>query len=313
MPTSLDRNRPLGTPSAWGMLGRLWRMPVLLLIGACLFWAGNFIIGRGIGQSVPPFFLSFWRWLLALGMLLPFAWPHLRRDAQAILRHVPLLFGLSLLGIGSFSTLVYIGLRSTPAINGLLLQSVIPLAIILCSFLLFREAPRRGQVLGLALSAGGVVAIASHGSVEDLLALRLHPGDLWVLAAVLSYAVYSACLRLRPAIHPLSFLAASIALALVAIGAGAIWEAGHSAAPPVTATLLLAIFYLALFPSLLAYLFFNRGVELIGANRAGQFIHLLPLFGSLMAVGLLGEALHGFHLAGLALIGAGILLAMRGR
>lgn len=294
------------------ILARLWNAPVLLLALASLFWAGNLVIGRAVHTAASPFFLSFWRWSLALALLLPFAWPHLRRDWPELRRSLPVLMLLALLGVMSFSTLVYLGLRSTPAVNALLLQSVIPLAILLCSFLLFGERARPRQWLGVLVSIGGVIAIASHGALDDLLHLRLHPGDLWVLAAVLSYAVYSACLRLRPRLHPLSFLAASIALSLPALGpAYAIERASFAPHAAFDATLLPVILYLAIFPSLLSYLFFNRGVELIGANRAGLFIHLIPAFGTVMAVALLGERLHGFHLAGLALIGLGLSLALR--
>ncbi|MCI0752496.1 DMT family transporter [Teichococcus vastitatis] len=296
-----------------GPMQRLWGMPVLLLVAASLFWAGNFVIGRAVHGIVPPFFLAFWRWMLALLLLLPFAWPHLRRDAPALFRQWPLMLLLGLLGIAVFSTFVYLGLRSTTAVNGALLQSVIPLAILACSFLVFGEAPRPRQLLGLALSLAGVVCIASHGSLEDLLGLRLRAGDLWIMGAVLAYAIYSACLRLRPRVHPLSFLFCAVAASLLALLPAWLWEAAARPLPPLGAATLLSVGYLAVFPSLLSYLFFNRGVELIGANRAGQFIHLLPVFGSLMAVVFLGEALELFHLAGLALIGGGILLAMRAR
>lgn len=295
-----------------GALARAWQAPVLLLVLAALFWSGNFIIGRAVNTIASPFFLAFWRWALALALLLPFAWPHLRRDWPLLRRHPWRLLMLSWLGLASFSVLTYQGLRSTGAINGLLLQSVIPLAILLCGFLLFGERTRPRQLAGIACSVAGVVAIAGHGSIEDLRQLRLHPGDLWVLGAVLSYAVYSSCLRLRPRLHPLSFLAASIALSLLVLLPGYAvesWAAGH---PAPGAAGVGAIAYLALFPSLLSYLFFNRGVELIGAARAGQFIHLMPLFGSVLAVLFLGERLQLFHLAGLALIGGGLLLAMAG-
>ncbi|MDJ0388351.1 DMT family transporter [Roseomonas sp. E05] len=300
-------------PARLGLAGRLWQAPTLLLAAAALFWAGNFVVGRAVHGGASPFFLAFWRWLGAFLLVLPLAWPHLRRDWPELRRHSWRMLQLAFLGIASFSVLVYAGLRSTAAINGLLLQSVIPLAILLASFLLFGERPRRLQMLGVALSVGGVLAIASRGSLADLLRLRLHPGDLWILAAVLAYAMYSACLRLRPRVHPLSFLASSALLSVLLLLPGYLWEVRAATAPPVSGATLLAIGYLALFPSLLSYLCFNRGVELIGANRAGQFIHLMPLFGSILAVVFLGESLQGFHLAGLALIGGGIALAMAAR
>ncbi|WP_159998524.1 DMT family transporter [Roseomonas sp. 18066] len=293
-----------------GLAARFWAAPYLLLPLAALFWSGNFIVGRAVGGIASPFFLAFWRWLLALALLLPFAWPHLRRDWPVLRRHPLAMLAYAVAGIAAFSVMVYQGLRSTQAVNGLLLQSVIPVAILACSFALFGERPRPRQIAGVVLSIGGVAAIAGHGSVDDLLRLQLHPGDLWVLGAVLCYAVYSACLKLRPRIHPLSFMAAGIFLTLLALLPGFAWEIAQGGAVAPGGVALAAIAYLAVFPSLLSYMFFTRGVELIGANRAGQFIHLMPLFGSVLAVAFLGESLQPFHAAGLALIGGGILFTM---
>lgn len=292
---------------------RLWAAPFLLLPLAALFWSGNFIVGRAVSGLAAPFFLAFWRWLLAFALLLPFAWPHLRRDWPVLKRHPLALLGYAITGIAAFSVMVYQGLRSTQAVNGLLLQSVIPVAILACSFALFGERPRPRQVIGVALSIAGVAAIAGHGSIADLLRLRLHPGDLWVLGAVLCYAVYSACLKRRPRLHPLSFMAAGIFLTLLTLLPGFLYEVARGGPVAPRGTALAAIAYLAVFPSLLSYLFFTRGVELIGANRAGQFIHLMPLFGSILAVAFLGERLQPFHAAGLALIGGGILFTLSER
>lgn len=303
----------LPTVRGAGPLGRLWQAPTLLLALAALFWSGNFVVGRAMNGQAAPFFLAFWRWLAAFLLLLPFAWPHLRRDWPALLRGWRWMLLLPLLGVASFSVLVYFGLHSTTAINGLLLQSVIPLAILLCSFLLFGEKPKTLQLAGLVLSVGGVLAIASRGSLADLLALRLHPGDLLVLAAVFSYGLYSACLRRRPRVHQLSFLCVSIGVSILVLLPGYLLESAWTPHALPGLPVLGALAYFAVFPSLLSYLFFNRGVELIGANRAGQFIHLMPFFGSVMAVLFLGERLQAFHFAGLLLIGGGIVLAMRAR
>lgn len=290
-----------------------WNMPYLLLTLAVLFWSGNFIVGRAVAGDVPPVTLAFWRWTIGLVFILALGHRQLRADLPVLLRAWPVVILLSGLGIAVFNTLVYFGLQSTTAVNGLLLQSAMPLIILLFSFLLFREAPRLNQVIGVIISIIGVLAIACQGDVAVLLSLAVNIGDVWILLAVMSYALYSALLRKRPAVQPFSFFAATFllgALMLVPLYAMEL-RAGLRIAPQPGSYL--AILYVALFPGFLSYLFYNRGVELVGANRAGHFMHLMPVFGSLLAVGFLGETIQGFHLAGIALIGGGIFFAMLGR
>ena len=290
-----------------------WNMPYLLLTLAVLFWSGNFIVGRAVAGDVPPVTLAFWRWTIGLVFILALGHRQLRADLPVLLRAWPVVILLSGLGIAVFNTLVYFGLQSTTAVNGLLLQSAMPLIILLFSFLLFREAPRLNQVIGVIISIIGVLAIACQGDVAVLLSLAVNIGDVWILLAVMSYALYSALLRKRPAVQPFSFLAATFllgALMLVPLYAMEL-RAGLRIAPQPGSYL--AILYVALFPGFLSYLFYNRGVELVGANRAGHCMHLMPVFGSLLAVGFLGETIQGFHLAGIALIGGGIFFAMLGR
>jgi len=295
------------SPSA--MLNRLWQSPALLLVLATLFWSSNFVVGRAVNAVIPPVALSFWRWALALVLVIGFAWPHLRRDLPALKGNLPLLMLLSALGVGSFSTLVYIGLRTTTVINGVLLQSTMPLLILLASFLLFRERVPWLQLTAVAVSLAGVGVIVARGSLETLLGLSFSPGDGWIFLAVCCYALYSVLLRRRPPMHPLSFVAATVAGGAAMLLPLYLWEhfAVRALRPdPVT---LAVIAYVAVFPSLLSYLCFNRAVELIGANRSGQYLHLMPLFGSLLAALFLGESLQAYHLGGAALIGAGIGLA----
>ncbi len=279
----------------------------------CCSGLGNFIVGRAVAGDVPPVTLAFWRWTIGLVFILALGHRQLRADLPVLLRAWPVVILLSGLGIAVFNTLVYFGLQSTTAVNGLLLQSAMPLIILLFSFLLFREAPRLNQVIGVIISIIGVLAIACQGDVAVLLSLAVNIGDVWILLAVMSYALYSALLRKRPAVQPFSFFAATFllgALMLVPLYAMEL-RAGLRIAPQPGSYL--AILYVALFPGFLSYLFYNRGVELVGANRAGHFMHLMPVFGSLLAVGFLGETIQGFHLAGIALIGGGIFFAMLGR
>lgn len=291
--------------------GRLGQLPYLLLTLTVLFWSGNFIVGRAVHADVPPIGLAFWRWTGGLSLVFAFAWPHLKRDWPVLLRYWRVMLLFSFFGIATFNTLVYLGLQSTTAINGLLMQSTMPVMIVVISFAVFRETISWLQGLGVAVSLAGAVTIIAQGDIQTLAALTLNRGDLWIVLAVACYATYSALLRKRPGVHPLSFLAATFALGALMLLPFYIWETASGDPVPFERVSLLAIGYVALFPSVLAYLCFNRGVELVGANRAGLFIHLMPVFGSLMAIGLLGEAFCAYHAVGMVLVLAGIALATR--
>jgi drug/metabolite transporter (DMT)-like permease len=290
---------------------RLWRTAWLLMLAPPLFWSGNFITGRAVRDAVPPVALAFWRWVGALAIALPLAWPHLRRDLPALREHWLVTLVLSATGVGAFNTMVYIGLHSTTALNAVLLQSATPLFILLWAMVLFASLPAPREAVGIAVSMAGVVVIAGEGSLDRLVSLTLNRGDLWVLGAVASYAFYTALLRHRPPVHPLSFLVASFALGTLVLVPFYLWElaAGRHIVPGAAAYAAMA--YVAVFPSFLAYLAYNRGVELIGSARAGQYIHLMQVFGTVLAVGLLGERFRLFHAVGIGLIGAGLVLAQR--
>lgn len=284
------RDPSLAAPAARrGPIAGLYDRAYLLLILANLFWSGNFIVGRAVHGSVPPAALAFFRWFGGFLVAVGFAWPHLRRDWPLLRRHWPMLLLLAATGIAAYNTLVYTGLGTTTALNGLLEQSTMPVVILLCSFLLFGERPSARQVLGIAVSLLGVVVIITRGEFWALSRLALNRGDLWIFAAIIAYSVYSALLRRRPAMHPLSFLAATFALGAAMILPFAAGEGIAGAAPRFDIATAAAILYVAIFPSVLAYFCWNRGVEILGANRAGQFVHLMPVFGSALAILLLGE------------------------
>lgn len=284
--------------------------PYLLVTLAALFWSGNFVLGRALGDSIPPIALSFWRWALALLIVLPFTLPRVLAQAGLIRRHLGVLVLLGLLGVTNFNTFVYLGLQSTTATNAVLLQSATPVLIVALSFVLLREGVSFRQAAGILVSLAGVAAIVLQGDPARLTGLTLNRGDLWVLAAVLSWALYSVCLRWRPAqIEPLVLLTATIAVGVVLLLPLYLWDLSRAGGFAVNATSLGAIGYVAVFPSVLAYIFWNRGVAELGANRTGQFMHLMPVFGTLLAMLLLGERMRGFHLAGIGLIAAGIWLA----
>jgi drug/metabolite transporter (DMT)-like permease len=287
----------------------LWHSAWPLLILANLFWSGNVIVGRFAAGSVPPVALAFWRWTGAFLIALCIAWPRLRHDLPELVRRWRIMLLLAATGIASFNTMSYIGLNHTSALNVLLLQSSLPLIIVVWVYALFGERPTARQAIGVLVSLAGVAVIAGQGSLRTLLALRLNVGDLWVLGAMVVYGAYCALLRRRPAVHPLSFLTAAMGIGACMMLPFMLWERSQGATIVPVLPSYLAIAYTALFPSLVAYLLFNRGVELIGPSLAGQSVHLMPLFGSVLAVLLLHETMHGYHLAGIALIGCGIVVS----
>ena len=282
-------------------------LPAIL---APLFWSSNFILGRALHQTIPPIALSFWRWALALLLVLPFALPRLRGQWGLIRRHWSMLSLLAVLGVTNFNTFVYLGLQTTTATNAILLVSATPMLIVLLSLLLLRQRTGMPQLGGILLSLAGVAVIIARGDVLALGALRPNGGDWWVLGAVLSWALYSVGLRWRPpGMDPLAFLTATIAVGLVPLVPLYAWELGQGRSFVVDAVSLGAIGYVALFPSVLAYVLWNRAVADLGASRTGQLLHLMPAFGAVLAMLLLGERLHLYHLTGIGLIAAGIALA----
>jgi drug/metabolite transporter (DMT)-like permease len=288
---------------------RLWQSAWALLALSNLFWAGNIVLGRGVAGVVPPIALAYWRWTGAFCIAFGFAWPHLKRDAPILLRHWRLMLILAATGIATYNTMSYIGLTSTTALNVLLLQSVNPLIIILWAFVLFRERPSTLQAAGILLSLLGVVVIAGQGSTQTLLHLSVNRGDVWILVAIVIYGAYTALFRRRPVVHPLSFLVALMGIGSCMMLPFYLWEIASGAHIRGGWDAWLAMAYIAVFPSFIAYLFFNRGIELIGAGRAGQSMHLMPVFGSVLAVLFLGESFRIYHAVGIALIAGGILLA----
>ena len=290
------------------LLSRLWGLPSLLLVLATLFWSGNFVLGRALHLEMPPVAWAFWRWVLAGSIVMCFAWPRLRQDAAAIRRHLGLLSLLAFLGVTSFNTLVYHGLHTTTAINAVLLQSIMPILIFAGSFVLFAIPVSPKQALALAISLLGVAVIVSAGSLDTFLQLDVAPGDGWIFLAVVLYALYSVLLRRRPEIHPLSFLAVTFGIGAALLLPLYLWEWTQVGPMQLNRTSLIAIGYVGVFPSILSYLCFNRAVALAGANRAGQFIHLMPVFGTALAALFLGESLRPYHAVGAGLIAVGILL-----
>lgn len=287
----------------------LWRQPALLLTLVSLFWAGNAIIGRAIAETFPPILLAQLRWLGAAAIVLPFAWPHLERDWRVIRQRWQLLLVMAFTGVACFNSMQYAALHYTTVLNVVLLQAAMPLLIAAASFAINGERLSLGQTSGIAASLAGVLAIVSGGDLDVLMQLRPNPGDAIFVLALAIYAVYSALLTRRPRMHWSSFLAVTIVCGAAMLLPATAVELALGARPAATAGNAFALAYVVLFPSVIAYAFFNRGVELIGPNRTGPFFHLVPLFGVGLAVTLLGERLQAAHVVGAALIAAGVLVA----
>jgi drug/metabolite transporter (DMT)-like permease len=286
--------------------------PYLLLTLPPLFWASNWIIGRALHSEIPPMAMTFFRWLFAILMLAPFAWPHVRRDWPVIRAHWKTMVALGALGVGTHNGLSYLGLNFTTATNGVILNSFIPVMIILLSWLFLRERLTPPQVSGVVISLTGVLTVLCKGSLGTLLEFRLNGGDLIIIASMAMWAIYTIGLRWRPpGISTLSFLL-SVAvvgdLCVLPLWVGEMALGRHIVWSWTNAGALVAI---GMFSSVLAYILWNRGVEAVGANVAGLFVHLMPVYGVVLAWLFLGERLAAFQVAGIALILAGIWVTSR--
>jgi drug/metabolite transporter (DMT)-like permease len=274
-----------------------------------LLWAGNSIVGRAVRNDVGPFVLSFVRWAGASLVLLPFALGPLRRDWALLRRSWPVVLVLGLTGVAAFNAIMYTGLHYTTATNGLLLQASIPPAVLGADRLLFGARAGAAQLLGILASILGVAVIVFQGEPSHVLGFRFGFGDGLILIACADWAIYTVLLRKRPAMSPLSFLLATFLVGVIAIAPLALWEV--LTGPPVRwgTGVAGAFLYVALLPSLVSYLIYNQATGLVGPARAGQAITLLPLFGALLSAALLGEPLHAYHFAGMALILLGIVVS----
>ena len=286
--------------------------PYLLLTLAPLFWACNWIVGRGLHEEIPPLAMTFYRWTFALAFMLPFALPHVRRQWPLIRANYRVLVLLGVLGIGSHNALAYIGLNYTTATSGVILNSFIPVMIIALSWVFLRQRLSNIQLAGVLVSLAGVLTILSQGSLERLAAFRLNIGDILVILSMLLWSLYTICLRWRPSgLHMLAFLFVIACVGDAAVLPFYVAELAFGRSAQWTWEAVLALASIGLFSSFLAYIFWNRGVEEVGASVAGLFVHLMPVFGTVLAWLFLAERLQLFHLAGIALILSGIYVTSR--
>jgi len=294
--------------------GSLHTSPYLLLSLTSLFWSLNWVIGRAIVGHVTPLTLTFIRWVVAVGVMMPFAWPGIRAHWPLIRRNWKVILWLGFWGTGLHNAFAYVGLQYTTATNGVILNSAIPILIILLGWLVYRETITRLQTLGVAISLAGILAIISRGDPAVLASLQMNKGDLIVLFGMVFWAAYTVFLRLKPEGLPgLTLLACcgcvGVGLLTPLMLLEMVFLGGHVEFSPATVA---AMFYVGIFPSFVGYVFWNRGVQEVGPNIAGIFVHLMPAFGAVLAWLFLDERIYAFHVVGIALILAGIYLTTRG-
>jgi drug/metabolite transporter (DMT)-like permease len=304
--SAADQASSAAPPGNW-----LANQPYLLLSITALCWAGNAIVGRLAAGHIPPVTLSFLRWSLAFLIILPFAWRHLVRDWAAIRARLGTMIVLSVTGIGAFNTLQYWALEHTQALNTLLLQSAGPLVVAIWSLILLGVRLTLAQAAGVTLSLAGVLVILLHGDLTALTSIQFNKGDIIFTVALVIFGLYSVLSLKRPEIHGLAFAGFTFGCGAACLIPLLIWELFSRPVMQLDTTNLLTLFYVAVFPSTLAYICFNRGVHLIGANRAAPFFHVVPVFGSIMAIVFLGERPQLFHIIGFALVLTGVFVASR--
>ena len=285
------------------------RNAYFLLIATALFWAGNAVAGKLAIGHISPMALTALRWALATAIMLAIGLPRLRQDWPVVRRNLPLLAALGAAGFSVFNALQYTALLFTSAINISIEQAAMPMLVFMGNFLLYRIGVAPGQIIGFTLSLLGVMLTATHGDVARLLDLDLNVGDALMLVAIVIYAGFTIALRYKPAIHWQSLLTMLCASAFVMSLPFLLWEglAGRMILPDARGWGIAV--YTALFASVAGQFFFIRGVELIGPNRAGLFVNLVPIFGTLLSIIILGEAFRPHHAAAMAMVLGGIWLA----
>ncbi len=288
--------------------------PHLAVMLTVLFWAGNAIAGRFAVGHISPMVLTTARWGLALAVILPIALPHLRRDWPIARANWLYLFLCGAFGYMGFNFFLYSALQTLPAVEVSLEQTAMPIAIFLINYAIYRTGVTWMQAVGYLLTVIGVLVVLSKGSPLNLFDGKgtLGIGDLFMLGAALCYGGYSVALRVKPAMHWMSFLTCLIAAAFAASIIGMGWEmaAGNAQFPASMQGFAVAI-YAGIFPSLLSQGLYIYGVERLGPNLAGLYFNMIPIFAALLAVVLLGEALHPFHAVAFLLVVGGLLIAQR--
>ena len=286
----------------------------LLLALASFLWATNWVVGRGMRDAIPPVAMGFWRWTIVLAILLPFALADLRGKWRVFLRHWPIFTVLGAVGTAGYNTLVYVGVAHTPATSAVLYVSMSPILIVLISWAALRERLSALQIGGIAISFAGIATISMRGQWNALGSVGPQFTDVWLMLAMLCWALYTVLLRWRPReLSAIGFLFGTTLFGVPILVPFYLWELAERGGFALNFATVSTLLYYAVFPSVIAYLFWNSGVARVGASRAGPFFHLLPAFGAVLAVVFLGERLEAYHFVGIALILVGVYVTTLAR
>jgi len=287
----------------------------IFLILATLFWSGNFIVGKAASFfEIPPFTLNFYRWTFAWLILAPFTLKEIISKKKYILENIKLIIILGITSITIFNSIVYYSLNFTQVISGVLMISTIPVMIITFCWLLKIEKTNIYQILGVIFSLLGVLVIITKADIEILLDLNFNKGDLWIVVAMFSWALYSALLkRKKIELSQLSLLQTIITAGLIFLLPAYLIELSLGYKAIIGMPFILTLTYVVLFPGLASFIIWIKGISIIGSNRSGIFLHLMPIFSTIMAILIFGEKFMIFHLIGAMLIIIGIILSSRGR
>jgi len=289
--------------------------PSALLTWTALFWAGNMVVGRAIAGAMSPIALAYWRWVIVIAVLAPFCWREVVLRRALLLRSWRILLLLGVMSTAMYNSLTYWALTYTTATNATVLNSMIPICVMFGSWVLLRETPSLRPLMGFAISLVGVLFVVARGHPKALLATAPNPGDLIMLIALFLWGFYAVLLRYRPAqLSALGYVFVTGLIGLVIATPFFILDqalGAHATPSTFSWQALAAIGYFALFPTLAATVCYNHAVDRIGPVPASLFIHLVPLFGALLAVVFLDERPGWHHLVGVALVFTGILLSRR--
>jgi drug/metabolite transporter (DMT)-like permease len=277
-----------------------------------LFWSGNFLVARIMHDQIPPIQMSLWRWAFAFIILVPFAAPAFNKHRACLRNELPFLIILGGVGITAFNCFIYAALHDTTVVNAALINTLMPVFTFVLAALILRETLGLKQMLGVGVALMGAALIIIRGDLKGIAQLALNPGDLLVVAGLAFWALYTVLIRWRPTDLPiLLFLTVTIGFGIIIHLPFVAWEIRVAGTFTPNAASLAALAYFALFPSVLAYIFWNKAVATLGPGRTGMFIYLMPVFSSVLGIAVLGEAFHLYHGAGIALIFVGIALVTR--
>ena len=291
----------------------LWLAYVLLVMTA-LFWSGTTIVGRAATGEIPPFSLTFWRWLMAFVVFIPFGFRPFWAQRATYFGYWRRMVGFSFFGIVGFTISFFFGLQHTSAINGSLLQAAGPVIIVLTSLIVLRLGLSTGEIFGTVLAIIGSIVIVLHGDIAELGRLQFGLGDIFIVLSMLSWAIYTVALKWKPhGLDPLGFIFVLAGLSVPMILSFYLWELHQGQTFALSTINIGLILYSSIFASVIAYLFWNKSVDVVGPNVAGFSHYLIPVFGTIMSVIILGEIIETYHMIAMVLIFTGLYLTTRNR